>query len=42
MTCDIDGDYLYIHWIYVKATDIETASQIIARPFERFLRRIFD
>ncbi len=42
MTCEIDGDYLYIHWIYAQATDIESASKIIARPFEKFLRRIFD
>ncbi|MCX7994581.1 MAG: Na+/H+ antiporter subunit E [candidate division WOR-3 bacterium] len=42
MTVDIDGDYLYIHWIYVQDTDIDAASKIIARPFERFLRRIFD
>ncbi|MGQ9534417.1 MAG: Na+/H+ antiporter subunit E [bacterium] len=42
MTVDIDGEYLYIHWIYVQATDVEPASKIIARPFERFLKRIFD
>jgi len=42
MTCEIDGEYLYIHWIYVQTTDIETASKIIARPFEIYLRRIFD
>jgi len=42
MTCDIDGDYLYIHWIWVESTDIDRASQIIAQKFERFLRRIFE
>ncbi|HIE06209.1 MAG TPA: Na+/H+ antiporter subunit E [bacterium (Candidatus Stahlbacteria)] len=42
MTCDIDGEYLYIHWIDVQAKDTEGASRIIARPFERILRRIFE
>lgn len=42
MSVEIDGDNLYIHWIYVQASDIDTASKIIVRPFERFLRRIFD
>ncbi|HID32259.1 MAG TPA: Na+/H+ antiporter subunit E [bacterium (Candidatus Stahlbacteria)] len=42
MTCDIDGEYLYIHWIDVRAKDLEGASRIIARPFEKILRRIFE
>jgi multicomponent Na+:H+ antiporter subunit E len=42
MTVEIDGDYLYIHWIYVETTDIEQASKAICRPFEPYLRRIFE
>lgn len=43
MTVDITDDgYLYIHWIYVRATDIEKASEIIVRHFEKFIRRIFE
>lgn len=42
MTCDIDGEYLYIHWIWVESTETDQASKIIARGFERFLRRIFE
>ncbi len=42
MTCEIDGDYLYIHWIWVRSTDVDTASKIIATNFEKFLRRIFE
>ncbi len=42
MTCDIDGDFLYIHWIWVQSTEIEEASKIIAKGFEKFLRRIFE
>ncbi|MEW5817208.1 MAG: Na+/H+ antiporter subunit E, partial [Spirochaetota bacterium] len=43
LTVDITDDgYLYIHWIYVKDTDIEKATEIIVRRFERFLEKIFD
>ncbi len=42
MTCEIDDDYLYIHWIWVESTEIEEASKIIASPFEKYLRRIFE
>lgn len=42
MTCEIDGEYLYIHWIYVNSTDIDEASREIVRPFEKYLRRIFE
>jgi len=42
MTCDIDGDYLYIHWIWVQSPELEQASKIIASHFERYLRRIFE
>jgi multicomponent Na+:H+ antiporter subunit E len=42
MTCDIDGDYLYIHWIWIQSPELEQASKIIASHFERFLRRIFE
>ncbi len=42
MTCEIDDDYLYIHWIWVQSSEIEEASKIIASDFEKFLRRIFE
>jgi multicomponent Na+:H+ antiporter subunit E len=42
MSVEIEDDILYIHWIDVRAKDLEKASLIIARPFERFLARIFD
>jgi multicomponent Na+:H+ antiporter subunit E len=41
-TVDIKEDVLYIHWIYVRQTDIEKASEIIVGPFESFLIKIFD
>lgn len=42
MTVEVDGDALYIHWIFVETTDIEGASKAIARPFEHLLRKIFE
>jgi multicomponent Na+:H+ antiporter subunit E len=43
MTVDITDDgYLYIHWIWVRDTDLEKATDRIVAPFERILARIFD
>ena len=45
-TDDSDPDspqtFLYIHWINVKSDDIELATEIIARKFEWFLKKIFE
>lgn len=43
LTVDItDEGYLYIHWINVRATDVEGASSRIVAHFEPLLMRIFD
>ena len=42
MTCEVDGENLYIHWIWIQSPKLEDASRIIAARFERFLRRIFE
>ncbi|MDP2912721.1 MAG: Na+/H+ antiporter subunit E [Candidatus Omnitrophota bacterium] len=44
MTVDIDSEngFLYIHWINVGATDVETASKIIISRFERILKGVFE
>ncbi|MFH1594654.1 MAG: Na+/H+ antiporter subunit E [Candidatus Omnitrophota bacterium] len=44
LTVDIDKDnaVLYVHWIDVKAKDVNTATKIIVERFERILRKIFD
>ena len=41
-TLDIIGDKLLIHWINVKAEDMEEATRIIAGKFERHLKVIFE
>ncbi|HID94139.1 MAG TPA: Na+/H+ antiporter subunit E, partial [bacterium (Candidatus Stahlbacteria)] len=42
MTVDIDGEYLYIHWIWVQDERVEEATKIVAGRFEKFIRRIFE
>lgn len=43
ITVDMTDDgYLYVHWINVKAEDIEGATQHISARFEKVLRRIFE
>jgi len=43
MTVDLTDDgTLYIHWINIKSTDTEKATEYIAKPFEYFLAKIFE
>lgn len=42
LSVDIEDQYLYIHWINVKSTDLEEASRAIAGRFEKILAKIFD
>jgi len=40
-TLDVIGDKLLIHWINVKAEDIDDATNLIGHRFEKYLRVIF-
>jgi multicomponent Na+:H+ antiporter subunit E len=40
-TLDVIGDKLLIHWINVKAEDIDEATSLISRKFEKYLSAIF-
>jgi len=43
LTVDLTDDgYLYVHWINVKSTDIQQATEHIASKFEWFLEKIFE
>ncbi len=44
LTVDIDKDngFLYVHWIDVKAKDVESATRIVVERFERILKKIFE
>lgn len=41
---DIDAEkgILYIHWIDVKTQDTDKATELIVRPFEKILKKIFE
>ena len=42
LSVDIEGEYLYIHWINVISKDMEGATTIIVNRFENIIRRIFE
>jgi multicomponent Na+:H+ antiporter subunit E len=42
MSVDIIGDTLYIHWIWVQTEDIDKATKIIVKPFEKYIKNIFE
>ncbi len=44
LSVDVDKEegFLYVHWINVKRKDIEGATEIIVKKFEKILKRIFE
>ena len=42
LSVDVDGDELYIHWIYVRDETVEGATKYIVGRFERFLAKVFE
>ncbi|NJE26307.1 Na+/H+ antiporter subunit E [Thermococcus sp. MV5] len=42
ITLDVKGDRYFIHWIDVKDESVEGASESIIKPFEKFLKVIFE
>ena len=42
LSVDIEGEYLYVHWINVISKDMEGATEIVVNRFENILRRIFE
>ena len=42
LTMDVRGDYLLIHWIDVKDTEIEGATKEIAQNFEKQIKEMFE
>jgi multicomponent Na+:H+ antiporter subunit E len=41
LTVKIEGEWLYIHCVYVESADIETATAAIAAGFEKYLEVIY-
>ncbi len=42
LSVDIDGQYIYVHWIYVATDDPAEAAKLIIGRFESIIRRIFE
>ncbi len=42
LSVDIDGEYLYVHWMYVRDESLEGATEKIVGRFEKLLMRIFE
>jgi multicomponent Na+:H+ antiporter subunit E len=41
LVMDIRDDILFIHWLDVKTTDIDEATEALVAPFEKHLEKIF-
>jgi len=41
LVMDMRDETLFIHWLDVQSTDIETVTQTLAGPFERHLEKVF-
>ena len=41
LTLELDGEWLYIHWVTVDSTDIEAATESIVAGFERYLEVMY-
>jgi len=42
LVVDVDGQDLYVHWIYIRGENIEAHTQRIVSRFEWFLKEIFE
>jgi len=41
LTVELNGEWLYIHWVTVESADIEAATQNIVAGFERYLEVMY-
>ena len=41
LTVEMDGEWLYIHWVTIQSPDIEAATAAIVAGFERYLEVIY-
>jgi multicomponent Na+:H+ antiporter subunit E len=42
ISVDIIGDYLYIHWIYVRSEDPAVYTSMITGAFEKYIKKIIE
>ncbi len=41
LTVELDGEWLYVHWVTVESTDIDAATAKIVSGFERYLEVMY-
>lgn len=41
LTVEMDGEWLYVHWVSVQSTDVDAATAEIVAGFERYLEVIY-
>lgn len=41
LVVDVSGDVMFVHWLDVKTTDVDEATQILVTPFEKHLEKVF-
>lgn len=41
LTIELEGEWLYVHWVTVESADIEVATQKIVTGFERYLEVMY-
>ena len=41
LTVEMDGEWMYVHWVSVQSTDVEAATAEIVAGFERYLEVIY-
>jgi multicomponent Na+:H+ antiporter subunit E len=42
ISVDIIGDYLYVHWIYIRSEDPEVYTPMITGAFEKYIKKIIE
>ena len=42
ISVDIIGNYLYVHWIYVRSEDPDIYTNEISGQFEKYIKRIIE
>ncbi|MGB8492097.1 MAG: Na+/H+ antiporter subunit E [Bacteroidales bacterium] len=42
ISVDIVGDFLYVHWIYIRSDDPEVYTGMITGAFEKYIKRIIE
>lgn len=41
LTVELEGEWIYVHWVTVDSTDVEAATQQIVAGFERYLEVMY-